>query len=515
MKLRMMIALVLMFAWSMIPAAAQEELTLTVIGRYETGIIDEGAAEIAAYDAESQRLFVTNADADGIDVLDISDPTAPALVTNIAIEELGAGVNSISIFDGLVAAAIEAEDVDAAGSVAFMNTDGEVLGTVEAGVLPDMLTFTPDGSKVVVANEGEPSDDYTIDPEGSITIVDVSGGVENATATQVTFEAFNDAVPEGVRVFGPGATFAQDVEPEYVAVTPDSSTAYVVMQENNAVAVVDLAAAEVVAVVAQGFKDHSVEGNGFDASNEDGEINIQTWPTLGMYQSDAIVAYETNGEVYLITANEGDARDYEGFSEEARVADLTLDPEVFPNAEELQAEDQLGRLNTTTAFGDTDGDGDHDVIYSYGARSFTIWGADGSLVWDSGDQLEQITAEMVPEAFNSQGLFESFDNRSDDKGPEPEGAAVGMIGDQIYAFIGLERIGGVMVYNVTDPTSPEFITWAYNTDWEGSFEEATFTGDIAPEGLLFISAEDSPNGSDLLVVTNEVSGTTTIYEISQ
>lgn len=516
MKSTITLVLALLFALSLLPVTAQDgEISLSVVGRYETGIIDEGAAEIAAYDVESQRLFVTNADASGIDVLDISDVTAPTLVTNIAIEEYGDGVNSVAIANGVVAAAVEAAEVGEAGLVLFMNADGEVLGTTEAGFLPDMITFTPDGTKVLVANEGEPNDDYSIDPVGSVTVVDISEGVENAVSTQLGFEAFNDAVPAGVRVFGPGATFAQDAEPEYIAVVPDGSAAYVVLQENNAIARVDLEAMAITVVAPLGFKDHSLEGNGFDASNEDGVINIQPWPTLGMYQPDAIAAFEIDGAGYLITANEGDARDYDGFSEEARVDDLTLDPEAFPNAVELQAEDQLGRLNTTTAFGDTDGDGDHDVIYSYGARSFTIWDAQGNIVFDSGDQLEQIVAELEPEGFNSQGLYESFDNRSDDKGPEPEGVTVGVVGENTYAFVGLERVGGVMVFNISDPAAPVFVQWANNTDWQGSFEEQTFTGDIAPEGVLFISAEDSPNGSPLLIVTNEVSGTTTIYEIAQ
>ena len=484
---------------------AQDSLTLTPIGTYATGLIYEGAAEINAYDEMNKRLAVVNAQSNSLDLIDITDPTTPTLYKSVSLNDFGGTANSVTIHGELIAVAVAAEAVDAAGAIVFLDLEGELVNSVEAGVLPDMVTFTPDGSKVVSANEGEPSDDYTVDPVGSVTIVDVA----TFTATQVSFEGVD---AEGIRVYGPNATFAQDVEPEYVAVSADSMTAYVTLQENNALAVVDLAQGVVVDVLDLGAKDYSLEANAIDASDKDGAINLQTWPVMSLYLPDAIAAYEVNGETYLITANEGDARDYDGYSEEARVADLVLDATVFPNAAELQAEDQLGRLKTTTTMGDTDVDGDHDVIYGFGARSFTIWNTAGEVVFDSANAFETITAELVPASFNSDGSNESFDARSDDKGAEPEGVVVGEINGKFYAFICLERTGGVMVYDVTDPTAPVFQSYANNITPEGSVEAGT-AGDIGPEGLKFISAEKSPNGMPLLIVSNEVSGTTTIYEI--
>lgn len=503
-KLIVLLTMIAMLAMVLPSVTAQDGgIELVAIGSYASGA-GEGAAEISAYDAGSQTLIVTNGATSTLDFISLADPANPELIVELDLEEFGGAANSVDVYNGVAAVTIDGAEASDPGSLLFFNVAGEFLTSVEVGVVPDMVTFTPDGSTLLVANEAEPNDDYSIDPEGSISIVDFSGGVEGLSQDSVItagFEAFNDNVPEGVRVFGPDATVAQDLEPEYIAVSPDGATAYAVLQENNAVAVVDVASAEVTAIVPLGFKDHSVEGNGFDASNEDGAINIQTWPTLGMYQPDAIYAIEIDGAVYLLTANEGDSRDYDGYSEETRVADLPLDPDAFPNAEELQMESNLGRLNTTTANGDTDGDGDFDLIYSYGARSFTVWGADGSLIFDSGDEFEQIFAEIAPERFNSQGDAESFDNRSDDKGPEPEGIVAGFVNDVPYAFIGLERIGGVLVYDLTDPTAPTFVTYAFNE------------GDIAPEGLVFISADESPNGNPLLVVTNEVSGTVTVFEV--
>ncbi|MBE7380519.1 MAG: choice-of-anchor I family protein [Leptolyngbya sp. SIO1E4] len=518
-------------------AAPAEAFSLTPLSTYETGKFDEGAAEIATFAPGSNRLFVTNAEANTIDVLDLSDPKAISKLFEIDLSPYGAGINSVAYnSDGnssYIAAAVESDPAQAPGSVVFFDVEGIFQNALEVGPLPDMVTFTPDGSKLLVANEGEPNDDYTVDPEGSVSIVDVSGGILGLTDADVKFATFNafdsqkdDLIDDGVRIFGPGASVSQDLEPEYIAVSEDSKTAYVSLQENNAIAIVNLETHEVEEIVPLGFKDHSLPGNGLDASNRDDAINIENYPVLGMYQPDAIATYTVEGKTYIVTANEGDSRDYDGFSEEDRVSDLDLDPDAFPNADELQEDENLGRLNITNTLGDTDGDGDFDKLYAYGARSFSIWDENGNLVWDSGDQFEQILAEVLPDNFNANNdENQSFDSRSDDKGPEPEGVAVGMVGDRIYAFVGLERVGGIMVYDVTNPDSPTFVTYTNNRNFDVEFdvdeegdpdptpEQLSAALDLGPEGLLFISAEDSPNGESLLVVTNEVSGTTTVYSV--
>jgi DNA-binding beta-propeller fold protein YncE len=525
MRLKVLV-LVLLLALAL-PVMAQDgapeasgALELRLLGTYASGVYLEGGAEIVAHHPGTQTLYVTNGSTGTLDLIDVNDPTIPTLITQIDLSAFGGAGTSVNVYGDMVAVAVNADTVGERGMVAFFDPAGEPLGTVEVGFLPDMVTFTPDGTKVLTANEGEPNADYSIDPEGSVSIIDVSGGVENATVTEVGFTDFNAdgaraaELPADVRIFGPNATVAQDLEPEYIAVSADSSTAYVVLQENNALAVIDIASGSVTGIVALGFKDHSVEGNGIDASDEDGAINITTWPVFGIYHPDGIALFEANGTSYLVTANEGDTRDYETYSEEARLADLTLDAEAFPNAEELQAAENLGRLTVTTSMGDTDGDGEFEAIYVPGARSFSIWSADGALVYDSGDQFEQITAAAYPDNFNSNHEEnDSFDNRSDNKGPEPEGVAIGEIDGRVYAFIGLERMSGVMVYDVTDPTAPAFVTYSNNRDFSGNAEAGT-AGDLGPEGLIFISAENSPTGTPLLVMAHEVSGTTSIFEIA-
>ncbi|MGF1493135.1 MAG: choice-of-anchor I family protein [Microcoleaceae cyanobacterium] len=904
-----------------------DSIQLTVLGTYETGVFDESAAEIPAYDPESRRAFVVNCDTNAIDVLDLTNPTEPTLVGEISVTDFGAGANSVAVKNGLVAVAVEAEAGTDPGQAVFFDTEGNFLNAITVGVLPDMITFTPDGNKVLTANEAEPVDEPgdENDPEGSISVVDLSNGVENLTVAMAEFTQFNGQEEflrsQGVRIF-PGVSFAQDAEPEYIATNADGSQAFVTLQENNAVAVVDVESATVLGIQPLGLKDFSqglpeltafdfedrgnltnsegedlvsatgetiglggfsglwfdgvadngnlqfltvpdrgptgddvdgdepflvpdlqsqvisfelneatgeitvtdklfltradgttpitgltnipnvdlrpvdaagnsvdlpgltdldasefgsdfdplgadLEGivrapngnlwmvdeyrpaiynftaegelinrfvpqgtldmaneanpgvdfpegtfgaetlpeeylnrranrgfegvaldtdenilyafiqtpmsnpdretgddssiirmigvdpatgvpvaeyvyllqdpeignnvdkigdavyagegkfftierdssidvdsqkfvfeidltgatnvlgmdfgdetleqqtadglaemgispvnkvkvtnlpslgyipsdkpegiaivddrlavlndndfglipetaavelgfidfsgsNGLDASDEDGEINIQNWPVFGMFMPDSIGAFEVNGQTFYAIANEGDDR-----GEDERIEDLILDPTAFPNAEELQQEENLGRLGVSTIDGDIDGDGDFDQLFSYGARSFSIYDANGNQVFDSGDDFEQITAAVFPEDFNSSNdENDDFDSRSDNKGPEPEGIEIGEVDGNIFAFIGLERIGGVMVYDVTDPASAEFVQYLNNRDFFGDAEAGT-AGDLGPEGLEFVGAEASPTGRPLLVVGNEVSGTTTVYD---
>lgn len=498
-------------------AAPSTAISFTPIGTYSTGIFDDTAARITAYDPINQNLSIVNDSALTLDVLNISNPNSPNPLFTIDLAQYGnfGGVNSVAYSNGFFAVAVENETITDPGEVLFFNPFGDLVNQLMVGALPDMLTFTPDGSKLLVANEAEPNDGYTIDPEGSVSIIDLSAGIGSLTQGNVTFagfQAFNDQIDElraeGVRIFGPGSTVAQDLEPESIAVSEDGTTAYVTLQENNALGILDLTTGEFTDIVALGFKDHSLPGNGLDPSNRDDGININNYPIKGMYQPDEVAAYTVGGKTYLVTANEGDARDYDGFSEETRVEDLNLDPTLEP----FQSEELLGRLRVTNTMGDTDNDGDFDELYSFGGRSFSIWNEKGELVFDSGDDFEQITAQLFPDFFNSNNDENNFDDRSDDKGPEPEGVTIGMVGDRTLAFIGLERIGGFMTYDISNPLAPEFLSYTNNRDFSGDAEAGTAL-DLGPEGLTFISAEDSPTGKALLVVANEVSGSTTIYGI--
>jgi DNA-binding beta-propeller fold protein YncE len=500
-----------------------------------------GLAEIVAHDPVTKRLFVVNGAQGTLDVLDFSKADQPALIQTISSTTLWAeagGINSVAVNNGFVALAVQASVKTNPGKVIVLRaSDLSVAGSAEVGALPDMLTFTPDGKTILVANEGEPNS-YgqadSVDPVGSIGVIDVSG--LSATGAPIVlpvriagFESFNsqkDALlAAGVRIFGPGARVDQDLEPEYITVSADGKTAYVTLQENNALAVVDIAKASVTAIKPLGMKDHSLAGQGMDVSNEDGGTNtnsgtptirIAPVPVKGLYMPDAIASYTVDGKTYLVTANEGDAREYTGIPggrEDPRVRDYCVsgfDTSVFGSAAATLGNDSnLGRLRITMFPGGTrtgkNNSGQCNELVAFGSRSFSIWDADAKLVFDSGDQLEQITKDLSNVAFNASNDNNTLDDRSPAKGPEPEAVVVGKFGSKHYAFIGLERVGGVVVYDVTNPQRPIFETYL-NT-------RTGATGDRGPEGLALIKAENSPTGKPLLVVANETSGTTAVLEI--
>ncbi len=498
-------------------------IQLTPTGVFQTGIFEESAAEIVAYDATTFRVYSINAVSATVNVLDIQNPSNPTLIGVIPVLNhvpQGGGIQSVAVHNGLIAVAARPTDRTKPGTVAFFNSNLQYINRVKVGALPDMVVFSPDGRWVLTADEGEPSDDYKKDPHGTVSIIDMSVGAANLQTERdvrkAKFDSFNDAALDpSIRIFGPKAQVNKDLEPEYITVSADSQTAWVTLQENNAIAVIDISSATVISLAGLGFKDHSLAGNGLDASDRDKAIKIVNRPIFGMYQPDAIASYVAGGNTYLVMANEGDSRDYDGFSEEVRLgsADYVLDPLRFPNAADLKKSANLGRLKVTNATGDTDGDGDFDEIYAYGGRSFSIRDASGNLIFDSGDDFEQITALMFPLHFNAGNNNNNFEDRSDDKGPEPEAVAVGVIDGRTYAFIGLERVGGIMIYDVTNPFAVLFVDYINNRDFTAD-PETPAAGDLGPEGLAFVSATDSPTGVPLLVVGNEVSGTTTIYTIN-
>jgi 2',3'-cyclic-nucleotide 2'-phosphodiesterase / 3'-nucleotidase / 5'-nucleotidase len=474
---------------------------------FPTGIFDGSAAEIVSFDPITERLFVTDSAQGTLDIFDLNGGTAP--INSIALD--GGGPNSVSVKNGLVAVAVEGAVKTDPGTVQFYDANGNLQKTVGVGALPDMVTFTPDGSKLLVANEGEPNG---VDPEGSVSIIDLSAGVAAASVSTAGFTAFNGSEAalkaKGVRLFA-GKSVSEDVEPEYITVAPDNLTAFVSLQEANSLGVLDLATNSFTDIVPLGFKDHRLPANALDPSDRDSGIQIANHPVFGLYMSDAIASFVKGGQSYIVTVNEGDSR-----GEEERVKNLTLDATAFPDAATLQQDEVLGRLEVSTIDGDTDNDGDYDELFAYGARSFSIFAADGSLVYDSGDDFEQLIAAMLPVEFNSDNTSnDSFDSRSDAKGVEPEALTIAQLDGMMLAFIGLERMGGIMVYDITDPFAPEFLLYQNDRDFSLSDEdlEAGLGLALGPEGMAFVPAADNSLGQALLLVANEASGSTEVYTV--
>ncbi|PKF63720.1 hypothetical protein CW745_02425 [Psychromonas sp. psych-6C06] len=559
-------------------ANESSSIQLTPQGRYHSNIFDQSAAEIVAFDAKSKRTFVVNAQSGKIDVLDSENINSPSLISSLNIKadlkkqlNVDAGAaNSVDVFDGLIAVAIEAETKTDAGWVAFYNGNSlNFISAVYVGALPDMLTFSKNGKQLVVAIEGEPSEkNYAIDPEGEIALIDINWESEQLTTevTRLTFSDFNEQgkrhsqLPQQLVLNGYQASVAQDLEPEYVAINSDSSKAYVSLQENNAIAVVDLKNRSIEKIMALGFKDHTLKGNEFDGNNKDKKVAIKNEPALGLYQPDSIATVTINNKDYLLTANEGDDRSdwltdlsqsecemanfYYNHEDKACADDIKLkdafDSSVYAplnNALDLSNFKEGGPLQSavqrvkfsysvTKQFGDIDNDGKIDRMMTFGGRSFSIWDVENeTLVFDSGSDFEGITAEKYGKQFNQTHNKLKNEDRSDNKGPEPEALTTAQIDGKTYAFIGLERMGGIMVYDISTPSEATFVQYLNNRDMtvnpkdnkdtngDGVKEYQVDAGDLGPEGFKFVSAKDSPTQSPILIVGNEVSGTTSFYSI--
>ncbi|MBU3021511.1 choice-of-anchor I family protein [Aestuariibacter sp. A3R04] len=542
-------------------ADASLGVSLAVIGRSVVG--GEGAAEIVQYHKATQTIYATNGESDTVSVIAIADLTGEAVDSPVSADTLSStsvtlptevngvaldGLTSIAVKDDLLAVAIPADEKSENGYVLFYtglnDSTPAFLKAVEVGNLPDNVAFTPDGTKVLTANEGEPSDDYTVDPEGSVSVITINDGVPADSATTLTFEGFNtqqsqlEAMgmqfpnPSGRTINGVtiNTTVAMDLEPEYITATND--TAYVTLQENNGLAVVDLTTMT-ISLIGLGVKDWS--GYQIDAQ-EDGEVSFGQYDGLyGVYMPDTITHTTWKDATFLLTANEGDAREYifdaddeaaclaaggedfdDGdclaYTDEVKVKDLNAESNS-PLAM-LQANGEIDDLRVTLGMGDADGDGEYDGAYTYGARSFTIWDQNGQVVFDSGDDFERITASVHGAAFNNGDDENEGDSRSENKGPEPEAITTGKVGDRNYAFIGTERMGGIFVYDITNPYNVTFSEYVINRDLTEGLDVDDGIGDLAPESLVFVPADASPTGEALLVVGNEISGSVTLWQVT-
>lgn len=492
------------------------QIELNYVGSFDPSGANTSTCEIVVHDPISQRLFTTSAVAGFLDIINFSDPTTPTIVSSIDMNSYG-GVTSVAVKNGIVAVASPNTDETLNGLVVFFDTNGTFLKQVTVGALPDMILFSPDGTKVMTANEGQPNANYSIDPEGSVSIIDISGGIPTLTQANVTTLLFTDynaqeaaLVTSGVRKLKATSTMSQDFEPEYITISADSQKAWVTLQENNAVAEINLSNNTFTNLWALGTKDVSLPGNGFDISDNNGQVLIANWPINAFYIPDAIANYTIGADTFLVTANEGDEKEYTGFNERTTVgaAGYVLDATVFPNASVLKQSYNMGRYRVTNLNGNTDADAEFETINAVGTRSFSIFNATtGQLVYDSGDDFEMYTSTNFPTIFNADHEDNTPKGRSRAKGPEAEGVTVAQIGTETFAFISLERVGGVMVYNVTNPNNPTFV------DYKNSRSTSAYAGDHGPEGITYVTSENSPTGVPYVLVANEISGTITIFEV--
>ncbi|TQE44652.1 choice-of-anchor I family protein [Corynebacterium phoceense] len=529
-----------------VDSVADASLKVEPLGAYDSGVLGESAAEIVAFHAASKRILAVNAHSGEIDILDASDPAAPH---KVGVVSAGGDqeINSVAVRpDGLAVAAVQQADKTQDGEALFFNAaTGKELGRVTIGALPDNVHLTADGKFALLANEGEPSNeltaegtDYVADPTGSVSVIALPSDAAAPTQADVRtagFEAYDAKYAAGeldpaIRVFGPSDADSKpstDFEPEYISSVGD--TAYASLQEAGAIAIIDIPSATVTDVVPAFIADHSKTP--IDPSNKDDKIELRTLPVKGLSMPDSIGAFTAGDETYFATANEGDAREWgdeDGsgvYTDEAEIKDLIEVGKVCEGVELPEGFDDTsfaGNLKVSTASGWNEEKSCFDEFYAYGSRSFSIYDAAGNVVFDSGSDFEEITARLHEQGvlnFNADNEDPEADDRSDNKGPEPEALTIGKVGERTYAFIGAERVGGIFVYDVTDPRNAQYVTYVNNRDFSVGYDDKNYeatkaAGDLGPEGLTFVDKKDSPNGEYLLISGNEVSGTTTVFKVT-
>jgi hypothetical protein len=494
-----------------LPAAANPIASITPLWTFNHNVAGSigRSSEIPIFDATTNALWITGGN--GLDVLDL----AGNRLQSVDLSSFG-GINSLAISGNTLALAFtNSADAGLPGTVQFFDTASFLslglgaapLGSVTVGAVPDMLTWTPDGSRLLVANEGERQSNSN-NPAGSISLISVdrSAGFSTSTAT-ASFSAFDGQEAalraSGVRIQA-GVSASIAFEPEYIAVSPNGQFAQVTMQENNAIAELNLQTGQITRILPLGSKDFSQPGNEIDPSDQDGGVNLRSVPVKGLYMPDAIVSYSAGGQAFYVMANEGDA-----FVDDADIVRLgnaafVLDPVAFPNAAELKLNSNLGRLNVLRngATGELPNGTPMTEIYTLGGRSFSIRDANGNLVFDSGNQLEV--------AAIAAGVY--ADGRSDDKGVEPEGVAVFELAGRTLAFIGLERTtrSAVAIYDITDPANASFLQMLVSDD----------TSVLRPEGLaafesggrFFLAVAHESTADN--IIAGGLSNRTVLYEIS-
>ena len=544
---KLSLAVTTLFTTSALITAGQfpvraNEATVKITEISAISLDGEGSGEIATFHPGSKRIFATNGVKNAIDIFDISNVAAPKKVGSLSLSPYGNDVTSVAAGrDVVVAAVLVTETFSATGAPSTPNgklvvfdTNGKVLSSPDIlGVLPDSVTFAPNGTTALVAIEGQPvcakddpattakeDTDYlkASDPEGGVSIVDLT----NPAAPVVKFAGFKQfnvaqMKAKGIAVSSVVNNVAKDFEPEFITAV-DNKYAYVTIQEANAIGKLDIEAASFESVTRAFESKLSVTAR--DTSDRDSGAGPRNYANVvGASQPDAIASFKVGSGHYFVTANEGDAREYTCLNDDQRASSLKVDTRRFPNWSTLSASAALGRAKVNPTIGDRDGDGDIDTIHLRGSNSMTMY-RNGIALWDSGELLDQIqiTAFGVANINGSHSLSSDKStmnyvgqDRSDDKGSEPEGVAVGMVGNTRVAILGLERMTALAVFDITQPRSPVFQEWLQMLP-----AKATPAKDVkhwSPEGIVFVSADKSPSGKALIITSYELSGSISIHQI--
>jgi hypothetical protein len=539
--LAVLTASTLVFAGQFPALANEAAVKVTEISSITSGD-GEGSAEIATFHAGSKRVFATNGVKNNIDIFDISDVSNPKKVGSVALSPYGNDVTSVAAGKDVVVAVVNVADKFSAtgvptttnGKIVVFDTNGTVLSSPDVlGVLPDSVSFAPNGTTALVAIEAQPvcakddpattakeDADYSkaSDPVGGVTVVDLS----DPSAPVLRFAGFDqftvaDMRAKGIAVSAVVNNVSKDFEPEFVSAV-DNNYAYVTIQEANAIGKLNIQSATFESIT-RAFES-KVARVARDTSDRDAGAGPRTYTNVvGASQPDAIAGFSVGAGQYFVTANEGDAREYTCLNDDLRGSALKVDSRRFPDWKTWSGSAALGRAKVNPTIGDKDGDGDIDTIHLRGSNSMTMY-RNGIAIWDSADLLDQIQTQAFGVANINGSHSLSSDkstmnyvgqDRSDDKGGEPEGVAVGMVGDRRIAILGLERMTALAIFDITAPGNPVFQEWLQMLP-----TKATPAKDVkhwSPEGIVFVPANKSPSGKALIITSYELSGSLSIHQI--
>ena len=525
-----------------LPALANEAtVKVTEIVSISSGD-GEGSNEIAAFHAGSKRIFATNGVKNAIDIFDISDVANPKKLSSVSLSPYGNDVTSVAAGKDVVVAVVLVSETFSAtgvpttpnGKIVVFDPNGKVLSSPDIlGVLPDSVTFAPNGTTALVAIEAQPvcakdnpattekeTSDYSkaSDPVGGVSVVDLT----NPAAPVVRFAGFDkftvaEMRAKGIAVSSVVNNVSKDFEPEFVTAV-DNNYAYVTIQEANAIGKLNIESATFESIT-RAFESR-VSRVARDTSDKDSGAGPRTYQNVvGASQPDAIAGFKVGLGNYFLTANEGDAREYTCLNDDLRSAALKVDTRRFRDWTTLSGLAALGRAKVNPNIGDKDGDGDIDTIHLRGSNSMTMY-RDGVAIWDSGELLDQVQTQAFGVAnINGSHSYSSDkstmnyvgQDRSDDKGAEPEGVALGMVGDRRIAILGLERMTALAIFDITRPLFPVFQEWIQMLP-----TKATPAKDVkhwSPEGIVFVPADKSPSGKALIITSYELSGSLSIHQI--
>ena len=462
-------------------------------------------AEISAY-VSSQKLLISTSGERDVSLISIENPAKPQI---LEVVRFRGEIPSVSVHGDLLAVTELNIPETSPGTLHLYkvkNRKLELLKKFTVGAVPDMVAFSPDGKTLLVANEGTPDYDSKVDPEGFVSYIDISSGVENAKTLELDFSSFDSLSLSnaGVRLTGPG-NYLQNIEPEYIAFSPDGKWAFVTLQENNAVAKINVKKAKIESVYGLGTVDHAQKGNEFDF-RKDKKIQLENAPIRGYLQPDGIKTFEVDGKLYFVTADEGAKRDDDPATMDVTTAQALkkagrLNESVF-------TADWIQKLGELPIDGENPCDGQEPCRYlnTFGGRSISIFdGETGKRVWNSGNSFEKFLAEHHPEYFiwNAKKAKLKMDARSGNLGCEPENLAIAKTKSGLFAFVASERTSGIAVFDLKNPQKPQILDYFVSIS------------DRGPEGVLVISAEESPEkGVIFLVVGYEYSTTLTLYRVN-